>query len=57
MVAWYGQKTAKPSDFIDLRAEMNVLVVMSNCPHPLDPSPLTILSRFSDRLEFACTRR
>ena len=26
-----------PGDFIDLRAEMNVLVVLSNCPHVLDP--------------------
>lgn len=26
-------------DFIDLRAEMDVLVALSNCPHPLDPSP------------------
>jgi len=25
--------------FVDLRAEMNVLVVLSTCPHPLDPSP------------------
>ena len=33
------EKTAQPGDFIDLRAEMNVLVVLSNCPHPLDPSP------------------
>jgi uncharacterized protein len=28
---------SKPGDFIDLRAEMNVLVVLSNCPHVLDP--------------------
>jgi hypothetical protein len=26
-----------PGDFVDLRAEMNVLVVLSGCPHPLDP--------------------
>jgi urea carboxylase-associated protein 2 len=25
-------------DFVDLRAEMDVLVALSNCPHPLDPS-------------------
>jgi urea carboxylase-associated protein 2 len=30
---------SKPGDFIDLRAEMNVLVVLSNCPHVLDPNP------------------
>lgn len=35
----WAEKTAQPGDFIDLRAEMNVLVVLSNCPHPLDPSP------------------
>lgn len=34
----WAEKTAKPDDFIDLRAEMNVLAVLSNCPHPLDPS-------------------
>ena len=35
----WAEKNAQPGDFIDLRAEMNVLVVLSNCPHPLDPSP------------------
>ncbi|MCU0569314.1 MAG: urea carboxylase-associated family protein [Oculatellaceae cyanobacterium Prado106] len=30
--------TEKPGSFIDLRAEMNVLVVLSNCPHVLHPS-------------------
>jgi uncharacterized protein len=25
-------------DFVDLRAEMDVLVALSNCPHPLDPA-------------------
>ncbi len=25
-------------DYIDLRAEMDLLVGFSNCPHPLDPS-------------------
>jgi uncharacterized protein len=25
-------------DFIELRAEMDLLVALSNCPHPLDPS-------------------
>lgn len=28
----------KPGSFIDLRAEMNVLVILSNCPHVLHPS-------------------
>lgn len=27
-----------PGDFVDLRAEMNLLLVLSNCPHPLDPA-------------------
>ena len=26
-------------DFVDLRAEMDLLVAISNCPHPLDPAP------------------
>jgi urea carboxylase-associated protein 2 len=30
--------TEKPGSFIDLHAEMNVLVVLSNCPHVLHPS-------------------
>ncbi|MBR0774705.1 DUF1989 domain-containing protein [Bradyrhizobium diazoefficiens] len=28
----------QPGDFVDLRAEMNLIVVASNCPHPLDPA-------------------
>ncbi len=35
---WDGSKR-KPGDFIDLRAEMNLLIALSNCPHPLDPEP------------------
>ena len=26
-------------DFVDLRAEMDLIVALSNCPHPLDPAP------------------
>lgn len=26
-------------DFVDLRAEMDLTVALSNCPHPLDPAP------------------
>jgi urea carboxylase-associated protein 2 len=26
-------------DYVDLRAEMNVLAILNTCPHPLDPSP------------------
>jgi len=29
---------SKPGAFIELRAEMNTLIVLSNTPHPLDPS-------------------
>ncbi len=28
----------KPGSFVDLRAEMNVLVILSNCPHVMHPS-------------------
>ena len=30
---------SKPGDSIDLRAEMNVLVILNTCQHPLDPNP------------------
>jgi uncharacterized protein YcgI (DUF1989 family) len=33
------ENASKPGAYVDLRAEMNVLAVFSNCPHPLDPSP------------------
>jgi uncharacterized protein len=29
---------SRPGSFVQLRAEMNTLVVLSNTPHPLDPS-------------------
>ena len=29
---------SKPGGFVELRAEMNTLVVLSNTPHPLDPA-------------------
>lgn len=35
---WNEAKRAS-DDFVDLRAEMDLLVAVSNCPHPLDPSP------------------
>ncbi len=34
----YDTASQKPGSFIDLRAEMNVLIVVSNCPHVLYPS-------------------
>jgi len=30
---------SKPGDAVELRAEMNVLVILNTCQHPLDPSP------------------
>jgi hypothetical protein len=29
----------KPGAHVDLRAEMNVLVILNTCQHPLDPNP------------------
>jgi urea carboxylase-associated protein 2 len=34
----WQQGRKRPGDFVDLRAEMNLIVVASNCPHPLDPT-------------------
>jgi urea carboxylase-associated protein 2 len=28
-----------PGSFVELRSEMNVLLILSSCPHPLDPNP------------------
>jgi len=28
----------RPGDFLDLRAETDLALVLSNCPHPLDPA-------------------
>ena len=35
-LSWRGA-ARKPGDYVDLRAEMNLIVALSNCPHPLDP--------------------
>jgi len=35
--AWQATRR-EAGDFVDLRAEMDLLVALSNCPHPLDPS-------------------
>jgi uncharacterized protein len=35
---WQEGRRKRPGDFVDLRAEMNLIVVASNCPHPLDPA-------------------
>jgi uncharacterized protein len=37
-LAWVSGHS-KPGDRVELRAELNTLVVLSNTPHPLDPSP------------------
>jgi uncharacterized protein len=34
----YDESGVKPGSYIDLRAEMNVLIILSNCPNPLHPS-------------------
>ncbi|MEO7427318.1 MAG: urea amidolyase associated protein UAAP1 [Fibrobacteria bacterium] len=31
---------SRPGAYVELRAEMNVLAVLSNTPHPLDPDPV-----------------
>ncbi len=33
----FGRGNSKAGDFVDLRAEMDTLVVLNTCPHPLDP--------------------
>jgi hypothetical protein len=30
---------SKAGDFVELRAEMNVLAILNTCQHPLDPAP------------------
>src|SRR5580700_3610697 len=34
----WQERRKRPGDFVDLRAEMNLILVVSNCPHPLDPA-------------------
>lgn len=38
-IAW-NEAAPVPGDFVDLRLEMDVVVALSNCPHPLDPAPV-----------------
>lgn len=45
-IRWEG--APKAGDYVDLRAEMDVLLFLSNCPHPLapgayDPKPVELL--------------
>lgn len=35
----YHAGNSKPGDFVELRAEMNVLTILNTCQHPLDPNP------------------
>ena len=35
----YQTGHSAPGSFVELRAEMNVLLLLSSCPHPLDPNP------------------
>ena len=35
----YQADHSPPGSFVDLRAEMNVLLLLNSCPHPLDPNP------------------
>jgi len=35
----FASRNSKAGDSIDLRAEMNVLVILNTCQHPLDPEP------------------
>jgi len=45
---WHAVRK-RPGDFVDLRAEMNLIVAVSNCAHPLDPArpaatePITLI--------------
>lgn len=34
----WNQQRKRSGDFVDLRAEMNAVLVLSNCAHPLDPA-------------------
>ena len=34
----WNESRRKAGDFLDLRAEMEMLVALSNCPHPVDPA-------------------
>jgi urea carboxylase-associated protein 2 len=36
----FHEKNSAPGAFVDLRAEMDVLVVLNTCQHPLDPNPV-----------------
>ncbi len=35
----YQTGHSQPGSQVELRAEMNALIILNSCPHPLDPSP------------------
>jgi len=35
----FHEANSAPGSYVELRAEMNVLVILNTCPHPLDPNP------------------
>jgi urea carboxylase-associated protein 2 len=35
----YVEGNSTPGSYVELRAEMNTLVILNTCQHPLDPSP------------------
>jgi len=35
----FAAGNSRPGDFLELRAEMNVLTILNTCQHPLDPEP------------------
>lgn len=37
-LTWVSENS-KPGSYVELRSEMNTLVLLSNTPHPLDPAP------------------
>ncbi|MEM8769137.1 MAG: DUF1989 domain-containing protein, partial [Pseudomonadota bacterium] len=34
----FNADNSSPGSYVDLRAEMDTLVVLNSCPHPMDPS-------------------
>ena len=54
----WQESRKRPGDFVDLRAEMNLILVASNCPHPLDPArPAAIGTGHADQApRGACER-
>jgi urea carboxylase-associated protein 2 len=35
----FAEGNSKAGDYVELRAEMNVLTILNTCQHPLDPNP------------------